>query len=397
MPKGSADKRGAASKPMDAVVLAGGRGSRMMPLTLDRPKSLLAAAGRPVIAPLLDALREAGARDVTVVSGHGHEALQGYLGDGTRHGLRVRHVVQPRPAGPADALRRVPLDAVPDLLPVLPADGWTHPDLVRSLLEATEPAAVRAVDGFRPRHGVPVVEAGRLTAVESPPGTGTGAGAHAAVALAGSYVLPRRLLEALPAGDYGLRPALQADLDAHGTWACIDGRRHELADLVTGEDLVELNSLLMPATEDDRQGTVHPSAVLEGSVRLGRNTTVGPGAVLQGPVALGDHCTVGAGCVLGPGTSARNHVRIDAAAVLRDCALASNVHVGAQSQVERAYLANGVRLGRRVLAAGTRAVVVGPDATVGDGAVLLDGTLGARARVTAGRTVTDVPDNGVAV
>ncbi len=377
---------------MDAVVLAGGRGSRMMPLTIDRPKSLLVAAGRPVIDPLLEALRDGGAQAVTVVVGHGHEALQGYLGNGARHGLQLDYVHQPRPAGPADALRRVPLEEAPEFVPVLPADGWMHPKLVAKLLDATGPTAVRATDGFQPRHGIPTIKAGRITHVQEPP-----SGTERPAALAGAYRLPRRLLASLPADDYGLRGALNADIDEHGAWACLDARRSDVADLVSGPDLVELNSRLMPQLKDNRQGTIHPSAVLEGAIRLGPHSSIGPGAILQGPVALGDHCHIGAGAILGPGTSTRNHVRIGAAAVLTDCALASNVHIGAQSQVERAYLANGARLGRRVLCAGTEAVIVGPDALVEDGAVLLDGTLGHNARVSAGRTVRDVPDHGVAV
>ncbi len=364
----------------------------MMPLTIDRPKSLLVAAGHPVIDPMMDALKAARARDITVVVGHGHEALQGYHGNGARHGLSVQYVHQPRPAGPADALRRLDMTALPDCVPVLPADGWMSEKLVKSLLDGTDPAAVRALDGFQPRHGLPIVNGGRLERVDEAHPSQTNA-----VALAGAYRLPRELLETLPADHYGLRGALNGHMEAHGPWKVLDARRSDLADLVTGHDLIELNSRLMPRCLDQREGTIHSSAVLEGNIQLGPNSTIGPGAVLQGPVVLGDHCHVGAGAILGPGTSARNHVRIDAGAVLSDCALASNIHVGAQSQIERAYLANGARLGRRVLCAGTNGIIIGPDDKVDDGAVILDGVLGHNSHIHAGRTVQNVPDNGVAV
>jgi len=92
---------------VQAVVLAGGLGTRMLPLTERTPKSLLAVAGRPFIAWQLERLGSSGFREVVLCLGHLGEQIRDFVGDGSSFELRVRYSEDgPVPQGTAGALRR---------------------------------------------------------------------------------------------------------------------------------------------------------------------------------------------------------------------------------------------------------------------------------------------------
>jgi dTDP-glucose pyrophosphorylase len=91
---------------VNAVVMAAGEGTRLRPLTERWPKPVLPIDGRPVIATLLRDLAAAGCERALVVTGHLAEQVERLVGDGTRFGLAVSFVRQPRPDGSADAVAR---------------------------------------------------------------------------------------------------------------------------------------------------------------------------------------------------------------------------------------------------------------------------------------------------
>jgi glucose-1-phosphate thymidylyltransferase len=95
---------------VNAVVMAAGLGTRLRPLTERWAKPVLPIDGRPVIAVLLRELAGAGCEDVSVVTGHLAEQVEGLVGDGSAFGVRVRFVRQPDVLGSADAVQRA-LDA----------------------------------------------------------------------------------------------------------------------------------------------------------------------------------------------------------------------------------------------------------------------------------------------
>jgi NDP-sugar pyrophosphorylase family protein len=89
---------------MQALVMAGGLGSRLRPLTDEVPKPLLPIGGRPILELILRQLRDAGVDEVYISLGYKAELIRAYIADGRRLGLRVRYVDEPTPLGTAGAL-----------------------------------------------------------------------------------------------------------------------------------------------------------------------------------------------------------------------------------------------------------------------------------------------------
>jgi|YNPNPStandDraft_1061719.scaffolds.fasta_scaffold07291_4 mannose-1-phosphate guanylyltransferase/phosphomannomutase len=92
---------------MRAVILAGGRGSRLQALTGDLPKVLVPIAGRPLLEYLFDVLRYHGITDIVLCTGHAAEKIEAWAGDGTRFGVRIRSSREAVPLGTAGAVRNV--------------------------------------------------------------------------------------------------------------------------------------------------------------------------------------------------------------------------------------------------------------------------------------------------
>ena len=88
-----------------AVILVGGAGTRLRPLTDTRPKPMMPLVDRPFVAHQLDLLRRHGVTDVIFSCGYRPDALRAHFGEGERSGVRLRYVVDPEPLGTAGAMK----------------------------------------------------------------------------------------------------------------------------------------------------------------------------------------------------------------------------------------------------------------------------------------------------
>ncbi|MCE9553380.1 MAG: NTP transferase domain-containing protein [Planctomycetes bacterium] len=156
---------------MHAVILAGGKGSRLAPLTVRTPKVLLPIDGTAVIERLIGQLREEEILEITVVTGHLSEMVQQQLGNGDRLGVRIQYVCEPRLLDTAGCLGQLRPTATFLLINGDVVTDFRFSDLVRSHEEAACLASVAVR-----RHCLPVDfgviqcdEGGRMSAfVEKP-------------------------------------------------------------------------------------------------------------------------------------------------------------------------------------------------------------------------------------
>jgi NDP-sugar pyrophosphorylase family protein len=89
-----------------ALIIAGGEGERLRPLTNDRPKNMVPVAGKPIVEHQLEWLRGNGVTDVVFLCGYKADVLQGHVGDGARFHVRAQYLVEDDPLGRGGALKR---------------------------------------------------------------------------------------------------------------------------------------------------------------------------------------------------------------------------------------------------------------------------------------------------
>lgn len=347
---------------VDAVVLVGGKGTRLRPLTLSAPKPMLPTGGVPFLHHLLSRIQAAGLRHVVLGTSFQAEVFEKHFGDGSALGLEIDYVVEDEPLGTGGGIRNVAGALRGSHAMVFNGDVLGGTDLGAVLNTHTEASAdvtlhlVRVGDP-RAFGCVPTDADGRVTAflekAQDPPTDQINAGC---------YVFRREVLEAIPTGravsvEREVFPGLLTDgahLQGHVDTAY-------WRDMGTPEDFVRGSADLVRG--------IAPSAALPGptgeSLVLG-GASVAPGALLLGGTVVGRGVVVGAGA------------RLDGA-VLFDGA---EVEPGAT--VERSIVGFGARIGARALVR---------DAVIGDGA-----SVGARCELLRGARVWPgvmLPDGGV--
>jgi mannose-1-phosphate guanylyltransferase len=342
---------------VQALVLAGGEGTRLRPLTLTTPKPVMPLAGRPFLSFMLDWVHSHGADEVILSCGFMSDAVKSVLGD-IYEGMRLRHVIEEEPLGTAGPVRLAYDEGlIGERVLVLNGDVLTDIDLTAEL-ERHERTGARATLALYPvedtsSYGVvPTDDSGQVIEfIEK------GSGDPPTDRInAGAYVLERDVIESIPAGtavsfEREVFPALVGGglygYDAAGYWIDIGTPERYLEatwDLLAGR----VHSTLPP--RDETGSLIYENCLLAGA-------HVGPQSV------LGRHCSVG--------TDAR----------VERSVLHERVHVGADAAVIESVLGERVRVGERAR--------VGPDAMVGANAVIeADAVVGLGARVEPGATVS---------
>lgn len=110
---------------MQAVIMAGGYGTRLRPLTNRIPKPMVPIIDKPLIGYLVEHLREQGIKDIILTLGYKPEVILDYLGDGKRYGVNIRYVIEREPLGTAGGVKNVS-DMLEDTFLVLSGDAFTN-------------------------------------------------------------------------------------------------------------------------------------------------------------------------------------------------------------------------------------------------------------------------------
>lgn len=132
---------------MKAVILAGGRGTRLAPYTTVLPKPLMPVGDRPILDIVVRQLRHYGFDDLTLAVGHLAELLMAYFGDGTRFGVRIRYSREEQPLGTAGPIGLV--EGLDEPFLVMNGDVLTTLDFAAMMKEHRETGAVATIGAFR--------------------------------------------------------------------------------------------------------------------------------------------------------------------------------------------------------------------------------------------------------
>ncbi|WAC54855.1 NDP-sugar synthase [Gordonia sp. SL306] len=332
---------------VQAVVLVGGKGTRLRPLTLSAPKPMLPTAGVPFLTHLLSRIQAAGITDVVLGTSFQAHVFSEYYGDGSKLGVRLQYVTETEPLGTGGGIRNVLDDLTADNILVFNGDVLGGTD-VREILtthrNSGADVTMHLVPVSDPRAFgcVPTDETGRVTdfleKTQDPPTDQINAG---------TYVFRRSVIEEIPPGrpvsvEREVFPKLlsegrhiQAHVD-HAYWR----------DMGTPEDFVRGSADLVrgiapsPALGDRRgESMVHdgagvaPGAVLIGGTVVGRGAEIGPRARLDGAVVF-DGAVIEAGAVVERSIVGFG-ARIGPRALIRDTVIGDGADVGARCELLR--------------------------------------------------------------
>ena len=364
---------------MQAVILVGGEGTRLRPLTSTVPKPVVPLVDRPFISFMLEWLHSHGIDDVVMSCGFLATSVRNVLGDGSALGIRLRFVEEPEPRGTAGALKfaETMLD---ERFLMLNGDVLTDIDLTGQIAqhEATSARATLALVPVedptayglvRMRNGGEVTE---FVEKPSPDQIDTN------LISAGAYVLDRSVLDLIPPDrnvsiEREIWPQLIGSglygFASHSYWLDIGTPQRYLQgtfDIIEGNVITPVRERLGPgyvAIDDgaEVEGRVIPPALVE------RGCHIGSGAHVGSLVVLGQGVRIGAGTIVERAV-VLNGSEIGPDCVLRDCIVAAGCRVGAGTQISGgAVLGEGVTIGADNVV--TRGARIFPGVTLPDGAL----------------------------
>lgn len=338
---------------MQALILAGGKGTRLRPLTVYTPKPIVPVMNRPFLLYQIEILRRAGISDITLSLNYQPGKIEYLLGDGSDYGVKLRYITEPSPMGTAGAYKFAE-DAIRETTVVFNGDVLTDLDISKIIefhktkkAEATivltsveNPSAYGLVETDGEKKVLRFLEKPKPEQIENLTTKNINAGI---------YVLEPTVLDAIPKGEnysfeYNLFPSLLEDKKAFFAFVM---ETEYWRDIGTPESYL--------AAHQDFIG----SKIKNFEIVKGGNADVSPTAFVSANSVLGDNCNIKPSAkiinsILGEG------VHVEEKAIIENSVVWSHTHVSNSAEISNAVIG--------------RSCYIGQNASVTKGAVLGDKT-----------------------
>ena len=364
---------------MRAVVMAGGEGSRLRPLTSGRPKPLVPVANRPIMEHIVRHLARQGVTDVVATLHYLGDEIREHFGDGEEFGVRMTYATETTPLGTAGSVKNAEGLLGDGTFLIVSGDALTDLDVGKALAFHRARGAVATIVLKRVPNplefGIVVTDdEGRVQRFLEKP---TWSEVFSDTANTGMYILEPEILGLMePGRAYDWSGEIFPRLLAEG---------RPIVGYVMEEYWADVGSLAgyHEAQEDLLSGRVElpiPGEERETGIFVGPNTTVDPGAVLVPPVCLGRNVRVKAGARLGPFACVGDNAFVEEGAQIERSVIWDGAYVGFHCRVQSAIVGSRAML--------KRDVQVREDAVVGDRCAIDAGaTIAPRVRIYPDKSV----------
>lgn len=333
---------------MKGLILSGGKGTRLYPLTYTRAKQLIPVANKPVLIRVIETMRDAGVTEIGIIIGSTGPEIRDAVGDGSAFGVRVTYIEQPSPDGLAHAVRiaqpflgesrfvmflgdNVIEGGIAPLIQSFSASAWNSQILLKRVPDPRSFGVAQLGDD------------GRITRLiekpKDPPSD---------LALIGVYMFDAHIFEAVnrippsARGEYEITDAIQWLID-HGYQ--VHPHIHDGWWIDTGKpiDMIDANCNVL----DELEPAIAPDVVIEGG-QIDRRVTIERGArilnsVIHGPTIIGEH-TVIENCYIGPYTSIYHHVTLANCEIERSIILENSSIRDLPARLHGSLIGRNVRL-----------------------------------------------------
>ena len=332
---------------MKGLILSGGAGTRLRPITHTSAKQLVPVANKPILFYGLEAMREAGIREVGIIVGDTHAEVEAAVGDGSRFGLRITFIRQRAPLGLAHAvlvaeeyLRDEPFvmylgdNLLKDgIVPFVRRFEESAPDALILLQKVSDPQS----------YGVAEIEGDTVVRLVEKPKE-----PKSDLALVGVYLFTAAVFESAKA----ITPSARNELEiTDAIQHMVDRGLRVEPHVVTGwwkdtgrlEDMLEANRLILSTLAADVRGTLEDSSI-EGPVAVGEGSTL-TRCTVRGPAVIGRDCRL-TDAFVGPYTSISDGAVIDHAEVEHSIILAECTVSHLNARMTDSLLGRNVTIGR---------------------------------------------------
>lgn len=356
---------------MKGLVLAGGYGTGLRPLTHTGPKQLIPIANKPNIQYCIEDIVDAGITEIGIILGNMMpEKVQEFLGDGSRFGARFTYIVQGKPRGIAHAVDCSKEFMGDDPFIVYLGDNLLKSgirDIPKKMTDEKADCVISLMPVKEPqRYGIAELsDDGKrvLRTVEKPREPKSN------LAVIGIYAFNSSFFEVYPR----LKPSWRDEMEITDAISMLIETGHKVVshrvegwwkDTGRPDDILEANHLILDGIEAANEGSVEAGSSVVGRVMVGKGTVITGRSVVRGPSIIGEGCKIGPGAYIGPYTAVGDRCQISSAEV-DDSIIMEDAVVNVEKKLVRSMIGKGSKIlsSSGMLPKGER-LVVGENTTV---------------------------------
>lgn len=354
---------------MKAVIMAGGEGTRLRPLTSNVPKPMMPLVNEPMMEHIVRLLRTHGFDEIVVTVAFLANHIRAYFGDGSEYGVRMVYATEETPLGTAGSVRNA-MDELDERFLVISGDVLTDVDLGAIVKAHDERGALATIGLVRVENplefGIVITEEdGRIERFLEKPSWGQ---VFSDTINSGIFVLEPEIF------DY-IEPDRPVDFSSEVFPKLLEEGRPLYGHVSDGywEDVGTLDAYL-GAHKDILDGRVEvevPGFEVGDGVHVGEGAEVHPDATVVGPAVIGENCRIEAGVRLGPYSVLGTNVRVRSGADLERVVVHDNSYLGEAVRLRGATVGRSCDLRRGVRL--DEGVVLGDECFIGEHAVVASG------------------------
>lgn len=331
---------------MKGLILSGGKGTRLRPLTFTQAKQLVPVANKPVLFYGIEALKEAGIKEIGIVVGDTKEEIKEAVGDGSRWGIYITYIEQEAPLGLAHAVK-----ISEDFLGKEPFVMYLGDNILKSGIKSL----VQEFNEKKPNSlilltevpnpemfGVAELKDGKVARLVEKPKK-----PMSNLALVGVYMFDFHIFEAVKA----IKPSWRSELEITDAIQYLVDHGYEVhPHLVKGwwkdtgkiEDILEANRLILESIVADIQGKVDEASKISGQVILEEGAVV-RNSTIRGPAIIGEGCEI-VDSYIGPSTSIQRKCRIVQTEIEHSIVLEGSEIVDVGSRIDESLIGREVKI-----------------------------------------------------
>lgn len=296
---------------LKGIILHGGHGTRLRPLTHTGPKQLLPIANKPMSQFCLESMMEAGVKDFAIIiGGTGSNKVKEHYGDGEQFGVKITYVEQDYPRGIAHAILLCKDFVGNEKFLVFLGDNIIQKsisDYARKFEKSDASASILLCEVDNPsRFGIAEVKDGQILRImekpKDPPSN---------LAVTGIYFLTSKIFDIIQR----LKPSWRNELEITDALHMLLKENNKITydmitdywkDTGTPEDIIHANGAILEKMKPYFFGKKEETVTISGNVMVGEGTTIKAGTNITGPVIIGKDCKIGPHVTIGPNTSIGN-------------------------------------------------------------------------------------------
>jgi len=332
---------------MKGILLHGGHGTRLRPLTHTGPKQLLPIANKPMSEYCIESMKAAGVTEIAIViGGIGSNKVREYYGNGKKFNVEITYVKQDEPLGISHAINLCRSFVGNDKFLVFLGDNIIQRnigDFANDFLKSNDDASILLCEVDNPsRFGIADMHEGKITKImEKPKDPPTN------FAVTGIYFLTPKIFDIID----NLKPSWRNELEITDALQILLSENNKISyhiitdywkDTGTPEDIINANRAILENKESYFYGEKSNESLITGTVLIGKGTKILANSKIEGPVILGENCIID-NVSIGPNTSIGNNSKLENC-IVKNSIIMEDCKINCPIKIDKSIISNNSQI-----------------------------------------------------